>query len=531
MRFKDYVFVADLNIKKRSNNILYIGITISICLLSIILFLMLSIKYSLNSKIDNINEISTANIQMTSVYRDSSYADRIHYDFEENLLELNGVSGYISFHQFFFTNENYSDKVMIDNETYKLDREFEFRNLTEIVEEKALYVLINVIDLNKSSSIFLNCDYDVSSSPLLCGNMFSEKSAGEIMVSSLFFDTFGMNPNDYIGKKLSFDVLAKFNDEISAPDSDAKRELYSYYLQYIKVISDFTIVGVYDKDIYKTQTRTNEAENDSFLNNSLFWITNQSFDLKNDLCVPIYDNEKYYYKNNVLTMQEYCFSNNKMFLPLGLCARLWQYDKNTIEDGYLIIQFDSYDSIWNASSKIEDYYYKSTIASGKIDITQRWTKNLYRDYSSFYSIYYFVSNCLLFLVIVSFILCLLNMFNIMLYGVKRQTRYYGMLQAIGLRKKNIFTQFFVEISMIFFKALIITFFIGSIISYGITFLCNKFIFNLMKYGFLNVSLQLHQWYFYFSFMIVFIMSYLLSILMAFLLSLNHKNKTIADTLK
>lgn len=532
MKISDYLYLAKLNIKKRSNKKLNIVLSITLSIITLLSFVALSFKYSLTNEIYNVKDLRTTSIKMSNssckYYEDDDkvIVNAIKYDYIDDLKNIKGVSDYILMKQFYFKNKSFYDKFIIDDKEFIINKKIKYNHNEDLIWPERL--LFDVIDMNNTSNLFLQTDYDFSENVLISGDVFSRKSMGEIMLSSLFFEIFNLNPNDYIGKNISLKIHCSYTDNycdfIESPNE--------YYNQYIDVMTDFKIVGVFDYKIYSSETRLTEAENNSIPQEEpLFWITNESISIDNSLCMPQYENDKFFYENTFTTMIEYCKNNNKLFIPLGYLATHAnkEYNYYDTNDGMFLLTFKDFKSIFEANSILEDYFYKSVSSNKYISILEFYQKSLFNRYSYFYSIYNLVLYITIIIVLISSILCILNLFNMMYHYIEKQKKYYGMLQTMGMERKNIFKELFTEISYTFLKSLIISFIVGFIGSIVITIFMNN-IFEIEYLNSLSIDLHINIGYFFIAFIIVFIVTYLLSLLMTFILSLSFKTKEIVKYL-
>lgn len=534
MRLNDFLYLSGLNLKaKKSTKLLIIGLVFSLTILSIIVFMNFSIKNSINKKINASKSVSSINVKLTSERILDNSIDCINTNYYDSLLSLKGIEKYINYYQYNINNSSQKTKFILNNQELIINKNFE-----SYYEEGSYTGLLdtigfNVIDNENSTTLFLDADYEASVSPLLYGNTFSSDSKGEIMLNSALFDAFNLDASNYIGTTIS--ITSYFNscddvytDQISKPNSFTDKD--------ITLINNFKIVGIYDKNIYKSQIR---STNNNKVSNSLFWITTDSINLNDEyssaqVVQKTYRGELrdyFYLYHTKEEYEEYCFNNKLMFLPFKMAIHYIQTDYNNFKhykDSAITIQFDSYDTLWKNIDKIEELYISSSSFSSSSYIQPWYLTELYKEYSSFYPIYYYTNQILIYIGIICLIICLMNLFNVMYHDIFTKESYYAMMRSMGLCDKDIVKLYFVEIGRIFLRSLIITLVLGFSISIVLTKVINNVIFKLKDNDILTIDISINYWYYIPSFIFIMIGCLIIIFIFAGLMSSKIKKKNISE---
>ena len=514
MKFMDYLRLSIINNKNKSSVIIRCLLIFSTFFISLALFLIITMDFSIKNELEDHKEISAINIDLSDGKYDSDYASYISSDYKNNLVNIKGVKDYITNDCYSITTNDSKSKMIIDGNEYTLNKNLKSFSPEED-EYSPGYIPFNIIDMNMTSSIFIDADYDYSDKPLIAGNEFSNNSAGEIIISSFLLDAYGINYNDCIGKNISIQVyINRSSEQVSSSKELLNNMFFNEYVNdYITIINNFTIVGVYDGNIYKSEARYSESGNLS-TRNSYFWITNDSYSTSAGASPElIIDEDFYYYSKGIDEMEEYCLENKCILLLLGSVVR-HSYQTSELDRSHMIIQFKSFGDLWKSSYIIDDLYRKSTTYTGDIDVTNECYNELYGDYTFFYPIYYYsiliigVSAVAIFIVS---ILLLINMFN---HSINMKKGYVAMLGAMGYKRKNLNLMLLSDIGYLTIFSTLITFIVGTISSIAISVILNNILFDLKENDLLNINISFGYGEYLLSFVIVSIMLFIITLIIS-----------------
>lgn len=526
MKLIDYIRLSIKNNKNKTSIIIRILLIFSMLFISLAVFFILTMDVSIKNEFKGHKEISCVNIDLSDDLYSLDYASYVSNDYKNDLISLDGVSDYITNDCYEISSTTSKSKMIIDEEEYTLDKKVVYYT-TEENEYSPGYIPFNIIDKEMTSSIFIDADYDYSSNPLLAGNEFSSNSAGEIMLSSAFLDAYNIDYNNCIGKSIT--LQSYINKKPSSVSSSTTAIDSSFFNEYVyslvTIINEFTIVGVFDANIYKSEARYSESNNLA-LRNSYFWITTDSYSTSSGACpelLTINDSNVYYYSNTISEMEDYCNDNRCILLLLGSTVK-HSYNYYDLDRSHMIIQFKSFDALWKVSYKIDDLYRKSTTYASSIDVTNECYNELYGDYTAFYPIYYYstllISIFAITLLVVSIII-LVNMCN---HNINMKKGYIAMLSSMGYKRKNLDLMLLSDVGYISLFSLIATFILGTISSIAISAVLNKFILNLQSNDLLTINISFEYAYYLLAFAIV----GLIIIVISFIISsfLNFKCRKI-----
>ena len=377
-----------------------------------------------------------------------------------------------------------------------------------------------VIDSANAHDPFLESDYKGGKrQPLLKGATFSEgNSKGEVMVSSAFLSAYSLDESTIIGRKLSVNTYTMhFGIETSSSDTEQWHDdIGLRYARKVACFKDYTIVGVFNADIYSKGTfRKNvsivEGMDDANKNNNVyFWISSDSIDptgasyptLKEATKTETFDGNETtqyyqwaYYPEHPLTLSKSVVNEGYAYFPLGLGVA--NNGKNNIHfAGTQMVEYSSFDLAKAAYNDILGYYGDSYDAaaienpsvSGSI-----YAPATFVVYLQFYDIFLYVSLGLAVLGGVIFVATLLNLINTLHFSIKSMRGFLGICRAEGLRNNGVIRLFLNQILWIFFYAYIATTILGSGICVGIIFGFNSVVSGLFE-EMSSIAVTL-QWYF------------------------------------
>lgn len=549
MKVKDYFRLSKISLKnrKKSTKSTVRGISFGLIMLMPLLFLIIAFYIDLNQKVDKDVAIRVFNISYTSEQSEVDYVEGMFEDYRDDINSLEGIESTFKYNYYYLANtSDYSDEikfltsVKIGDSSFKLDYHQNNRNPEAYFDDQ---IGITVIDAN-NESLFMNYDYAVlnGEEPLLYGEEFSENSNKEIMISSDFLLHYNLNPDDIVGNTLSISYEMKSTELVSSSLSTSNQEdFYMYYGMPIGIISDFKIVGVYNSKIYSSPARKATTKISSTMASEYadqyFWITSSSlYNASNEAYMPKYhfiegeeyNQQFYYYDKDVVTLSREAKNNNCIFLPLGLGVVTNRYYEMSVAFSELV-EFDSYDNANKASKIIDSYLEKSTTSTEDIGTSSKYQNETFTNYQMFYNVFTYICIVLAIFGGIIFIATLLNLYNTIHYSVQSRKNYIGMMRAIGIKRREVLSLYFVEVLQIFMRSYIWTAIFGGLICGGLTVLVD-YVMSSDYAQLISIKLSFNPIHILVSFGIIVILNMCISILFSLVACHGVRRKPILDVL-
>lgn len=530
MTNKDYRRLAKISLKsrKKTTKATVRGISFGLILLMPLLFIAMAFYIDLNQKVNQESSIRVFDVSITNEEANTTYPESV-YD-EAKLDGLDNVANTIEYMQYNLScgqidKENEENSVCflfatIDGITIELNKP-----TREIPSEQSVDRAfgMSVIDMDKTTSLFLQCDYDAAGgeNPLVSGSEFSSNSKGEIMLSSSFVETYNLG-DDIVGKTISLSSLLVRHENITNSIYENNTDAFDLYDRLkVDLLINYKIVGIFNSDIYNTNARMMQEGTSSWYTNygTAFWITSESI---NEAYLPkliriASDSEYYeyeysfYYKNTPFNLAGTAIENGYVFLPLGYIADYYSNINTAHIVSKRLIEFDSYASANKAVSIIDSLIVDSSTSNEEVIAASRYMTDTFENYRLFYNIFTYVCLVLAIFGGIIFFATLLNLYNTIHYAVQSRKHYIGMLRAIGMKSKEVLMLYFVEVLEIFKRSYLWTALFGGAICAGIYFAFN-YTMNSEYAKLITIKISLNPIYILASFVILVVINMIISII-------------------
>lgn len=354
------------------------------------------------------------------------------------------------------------------------------------------------------------------------GGEFKGDGKGQVIISSLWAETFGYNPEEVIGKRFSVRAQGEFSDSVyldndKNPDNafSPKDDFVSVPPLSLDLLRDFEIVGVL-------------SENYAALTGDKLVILLSDTSLYNEdgempyfpeiRIVNVQENGSTYsvnvvtYQDDFEILQENA-AKDKMFFAAYPVVSYGRYRLEEKIPYEVKLQCASFAS----AKKIAGFLnakYRALSGEKDRDYTESFAT---AEFSRFYTL----DKIGIYVMIVMytfggiiFFATLLNLYNSVNYSVQSRRNYLGMMRAIGAKRNIIPKLYFVEILLIFLRSTIWVLLFGGGISFGIKFGVDTLFKN--NTGIFGTAIKLNFGYFFLSLFIaicvVFAVAYLFSLI-------------------
>lgn len=376
MKISDYLRLGLINIKnhkRRMINIL-IGLTFGVILLVPVLFLTFTYKLDIMNRYESRIYAKVNECRMSTEKEANDLYSKMYNDYN--------ISNSVYYNRYFI--DTYSKLGPGKSET----------NLPNIYIDGVKYtdapaMPIEAYDFKKTTSIFLEDDDrfidTLNNKNILAGSM-DFKNPNDIVISSYLCHYLDLGYEEVIGKKISYELFLTYNSN----NNDISLYNKSFY-----AFKDFNIIGV-----------ANLKYRDSITEGKymFFWIDEDSIKSKEAVNVDNYEK----------------LSNNSggVYLPYNYGCHY--------EGTELVFETNNFlDSI-----KIHEYFLENEMYTRSLD---NGTKNVFND---FYDMYNYISTLLTIVSILVIITTIFNLYNSVKYSANKKKHYSGMLEAIGMTKKQ-----------------------------------------------------------------------------------------------
>ena len=474
MRFKDYIYLSRLNIKrnkKRSRRTilsLVIGLTFSI----LTLYVLIGFNLSALSHLDNDAKFNTFLMHYAG---ENAPADASKYYIpvkdRNKIRQMDGIDTVIPFN--YVIEIDTVDKRLVEN-NWSLESQLarvKYDGKEEYIYDDGGIYAINDLDLD----YFNNYSMYYYEKPFLEFGRKAEKS-GEIMVSKEFLTISKISIDEAIGKKISISTYSRLYGAYNKYYDNNGQEIDSLR---IDIVNNMTIVGVYNsfyKGVYPL---------------SGFGI--------------ITEDSLYYPKQHVESEKKAIATYNKIFFDEDL--------RNMSDSNGKVVRLhygdDTYsDYIFFKNYKYSHLAYENIAKEYSDNIASCISKD--RTYIPYIEFHKTIDNITIFISVISLIILvisLLNCFEIIGYNIIKKQKNLGMMKALGMSDKGILKMHITEFSLLMFKSTILSLIFSFIPAIILTIYGNKSI-NYEAIGF-DVGFHINIIYYFVSLLLVVGIMYLL----------------------
>lgn len=427
MKAKDLFRIANLSIKshkKQTANIVR-GMSFAVVVLVSVLFLLFSFYIGTISKLNELNVISSVRLS----YGEEASGLTIDIDDYDTVNSLSGIENSAVYNTYSLTVSYQKVTGVFQYEKVDLKPTLSFEDkVYPISGDDTVY--LEFYDFDKTTAVISDAEREYllksdKGNAVLVGEEFTDKSKC-VMISSELLEGFGIDYEYVIGKTVSFSVMLKDDGE-AAEGSQA-----------ITIFGDYTVIGVFNAELYNSPSRSNHAP--------LFWF-NETDLIENPYLSQQDDEGEAVYQKSPSELSEKSVTGGYVFIPFGYnCSEAFSSGFNQI------LQFGSFQSLYNGVADIlgcaqdgnENYLFTNC------------TTQTFQDFYDNYPFLQLVCVIILVFGAVILVTALLNTYNTMRYSIDNRKQYLKMLNAIGMTPGEIKTLYFCEIVLIILRCLIIT---------------------------------------------------------------------------
>ncbi len=327
---------------------------------------------------------------------------------------------------------------------------------------------------------------------LLAGEGFSEDARGQVLISETMAEHMEISPEAAVGQP--FSVFASLNDE-----------------QTVKIIGNFTVVGVISEDYYRLENR------DADDRDAHVWISGDSvYEEKNGVPTTKYlpdivrhttvssnGSELYSYEAVFPREPEVMAAKaeaEKFFFPAYGAVTFYSFKSSTEvlkPVAVLTVQCKDYASARNVGEILNRGYGKlHKENSAFADYSSYFANRSFTDLTMLHRVSQYVMAVLYTFGGIVFFATLLNLYNSVNYSVQVRRNYLGMMRAVGARKALLPRLYFVEILLIFARSFPWVLVFGGGICYGIKALIDVSFGGSQAAFAGGVAITLKFWYFF-----------------------------------
>jgi len=567
MKYKDYKRLSKISLKsrKKTTRSTVRGISFGLILLMPLLFIVIAFHIDLNKEVNKDASIRVFNISyVNELSADTTYIESMLTSKSEKVYSIEGVENIIKYNNYKFknikqkqSNDEYINvspfNIVIGENSFSLDYHHTNNTVNEnIYSSDSNIVNLQIIDTEVSENLFIKSDEEAinGNNPLVAGKTFSSNSIGEIMVSSNLLSQYNLEVSDVIDQKITITYeLASYFDNVTTSKTEIDGSTLSPYQNIpVTILKDYTIIGVFDSNIYKTNVRKEMQDEESYGDQkpayeTYFWLTTDSLYntmghtyLAENIRIEeesgngyTYYNSGYYYSNNPIELSKNARASNNVFIPLGMGASQKNVGNSQIPEFNTIIEFESYGHANDAVGLIDSLYKEGAVGAEEPSVTTGYMQNTFENYRMFYNVFTYASIVLAIFGGVVFFATLLNLYNTIHYSVQSRKNYLGMIRAIGMKGVDVIKMYFVEIFQIFKRSYIWTAIFGGGICFGISFLFDM----IMKSGvgeIITIDLSLNPIYILVAFLILLLINTIISIVFSLVACHNVARKPVLEVL-
>ena len=419
--------------------------------------------------------------------------------------------------------------------------------LLKVVKDKSVTDGV-VLDLEKSGATLY-----------AAGGDFSGKK-GEVIVSETLVKEMYLSPADALGKKFSIDASGMVNrgeiygsnfylDNDNNPENSYSPSPNGSEVMFARVIDTFTVVGIVSEDYYRVNSLTRRDAH--------IWINNVSAydDEGTSPYIPTLRTTEFEQEINgetetqnaiVVTYQknmeelETAAAENKMFFPaiplltyttgadVYMSQEIMMLQELPLET--VTFQCKSYDAATKFGNFVNARFSASAGENADDNYANRCATDTFYNLKMLNTIGGYLMIVMYTFGGIIFFATLLNLYNSVNYSVQVRKNYMGMMQAIGARKSVIPKLYFVEILLIFARALPWVLIFGGGISFGIKLLIDMLFKSEGAAAMIGGGISLNFGYFFLALGIVFVLVLAIAVLFSLVSCRTITRKGIVDVL-
>lgn len=514
MKVSEYIRLGKISIKsrKKSTRNTVRGIAFGLIMLVPIVFFTLAFYLDLTDTINATRNVSS--FYMTSFDEDSQkdgYYQNSYIIFGNNDVSAlekrvgEEVEEIVYSKNFVLGSSGYENALII-NGISKQSSEF---NQISSLKQLTANCNLKVIDLERSKGKLFPSGFekDVEKTGFnifAAGGGFSEGEKGEIIISEMLAEKYGLSADEAIGTTLTLKTASGFSrplpqlsrghylDNDTNPNNPYMPSAETGYLTHnfsVDVIHEFKIVGVISSEYFKLNKHLMLDANLWISDKSVYEGSGEDRYIKYLPTLTTREGESdrgdtfeyqivTYPKLGVAGIEELAeqAAQEKMFFPAvpailfygGVSAVLDTMPETPYDS--LTVQCGDYDGAAKISTLLGSCYSR---ISGKeystFDsyIAFNWATESFLNFSLLHQIGGYLMIVMYTFGGIIFFATLLNLYNSVNYSVQARRNYIGMMRAIGATQKTIPRLYFVEILLIFWRSFWWVLFIGGGLSYGI----------------------------------------------------------------
>lgn len=556
MKFKEYIRLSKLSLaaRKKTTRSTVRGISFGLILLMPLLFLVMAFYLDLNATVNKDSSIRTFSLCVANNKSNSNLSDYIHSSYCDEITQLDGTTNYIKYKSFNIKNSqdtwsvdhyihNPTMTLNVDGQDYLLNKKVEVENDQTYVSNYYYQIGINAIDVANTKDLFTQSDKELTNNqPLVAGTTFSDNSYKEIMVSSELLEDYNIKQENILNKKITLIDEIRRDNATDSTTSNSSTALDGYNGLPTNIMYQYKVVGIFNKDLYKSEIRelTTRTDSSSDVKN-YFWISFDSlYDEFGATLLPniidietVYDeyishSYPYYYEKTPVEISALAKTTGLAYIPLGFGAQ--QLTGNNHNVNYnLLIEYNNYDVASKASKIIQSRMESSTSYEATPDVSLNFVTSTFANYQLFYNIFLYVCIGLGIFGGIIFFATLLNLYNTIHYSVQSRKNFLGMSRAIGMTSGEVIKMYFIEVFEIFKRSYLWTALFGGLCCGGI-WLAFKLVMNSQYAELLSFKLSLNPIYILVSFAVLVVLNSIISIIFSLIACKQVAKRPILDLL-
>ena len=482
MKNRDYFRLARLSLKSKKKTTIQtiFGISFGLILLFPLLFVAIGFYGGFNAEINSDPYYRSMRVSYGGLDTVSGQVF-CNEKYEKEIDSISGITKNLKY-DYYFINNKFTHPAYFSLNGGEMVKMCRYNNRYY----KGRYLGVQVIDQECAHDPFLDIDYYHTRKPLMAGRTFSkENSRGEIMVSDLFLSEFNLKPDEIIGSSFSLykrvsNTRTNFSssrDEIIQPAEYKENVVIPFF-------KDYTIIGVYDSDIYSNHSPRHYSLRFDLLTpytseltcKDFLWISTDSLGENGEVMAPqriskqvrtddeIVNESWYYYEEAPVTLSEKVTDAGYAFLPLGL-GLLSRANHYQIYTKTQLLEFSSFQTAKHGYDNITSYYRQSVTGQPDNYDIYSYADNVappgFLVYHECYDRFLYLCISLAAFGGVIFIATMLNLINSLHFSIKSMRGFLGICKAVGLKKKEVVKLFFSQINFLFGWGYIFTVFLGG----------------------------------------------------------------------
>ena len=569
MKVKEYIRLGKISIKsrKKSTRNTVSGIAFGLILLIPIIFFTFAFYIDLLSTVNETHSVSSYTIPFSANEETRSeryeflfgqadaraFVSRTDEEVEEvthaDYYNMGGMYGSVN-----LSVELGKSKLTAEDFQHRYgyyggsDDEVRLNTLLKVVKDKSVTDGV-VADLEKSGGKLY-----------LAGGDFTGRK-GEVIISETLAKEMKFSPAAALGEKLSIDLSGMvekgemygpnfYLDNDTNPDNRYSASTEGSEVMFARVIDTFTVVGVVSENYYRVNSLTGldahiwidsvSAYDDTGVSpyaptlrtTEFEWDMNGETQTQNAIVVT-------YSRESIEELETAAAENNMFFPALPLLTYATAADIYLSQEFIMLqerpietatFQCVNYDSATKFKSFINARYSASASEDADNDYADRCATETFSNLTMLNTIGGYLMIVMYTFGGIIFFATLLNLYNSVNYSVQVRKNYMGMMQAIGARKSVIPKLYFVEILLIFARALPWVLVFGGGISFGIKMLIDLLFKNEGAAAMLGGGISLNFGYFFLALGIVFALVLMIAVLFSLVSCRSITRKGIVEVL-